>query len=519
MPYFPPNQASETALSILAKLLTVDGSESGLDADTLDGLHASELGGGGVSDHGLLTGLSDNDHPQYYLASNVSSYAATLLLAADAATARTVLGLSSMAVATEANYLLVDGTRNSTGTQQFTAGVKTGIIRAITDSATAIQLQNASGTAVVTVDTTNSIVKLPSKIDANNIRIAYVPGGNFTGTMYFGTGGSALSHVSGFDGQFNIAVGVQALFLTTIGNSNAAIGYQAMRSNTTGSSNMSIGYQAMYSNIGGGSNVAIGSQALFYNTTGSSNMAIGYQALFRTTTSNNVAIGTNALRENTTGLNNSAIGTQAIYLSQSGTSCVGIGYQSLFNNNGSNNIGIGVQSLYTNTTGSGLVAIGYQSGYSETGSNKLYIANTSTATPLIYGDFSNGILKFHSTINTDAITNTLSLVKRRSSGLAGVGLGVALRAGLHSSTTEDQDAGRLMWQWATAIHDTRASRGNLTAYYMNTEQIAITWDGNSAGIKLGFYGSTPVSKQVVPTGSTVDTLITALQDLGLISQS
>ena len=44
MPYFPPNQTgTETALSILNKLKTVDGSGSGLDADTIDGLHANEL--------------------------------------------------------------------------------------------------------------------------------------------------------------------------------------------------------------------------------------------------------------------------------------------------------------------------------------------------------------------------------------------------------------------------------------------------------------------------------------------
>jgi uncharacterized coiled-coil protein SlyX len=33
------------------------------------------------------------------------------------------------------------------------------------------------------------------------------------------------------------------------------------------------------------------------------------------------------------------------------------------------------------------VALGYKAGYNETGSNKLYIANTDTSTPLIYGEF------------------------------------------------------------------------------------------------------------------------------------
>ncbi|WP_452220238.1 hypothetical protein [Lacinutrix salivirga] len=48
---------------------------------------------------------------------------------------------------------------------------------------------------------------------------------------------------------------------------------------------------------------------------------------------------------------------------------------------------------------SGNVFIGYQSGLQESGSNKLYIENSDSSTPLIYGDFNanevevNGTLK------------------------------------------------------------------------------------------------------------------------------
>lgn len=42
---------------------------------------------------------------------------------------------------------------------------------------------------------------------------------------------------------------------------------------------------------------------------------------------------------------------------------------------------------YTNATGSGNVFLGYNAGYNETGSDKLYIDNSNTSTPLIYGDF------------------------------------------------------------------------------------------------------------------------------------
>jgi hypothetical protein len=65
--------------------LLPQGHESGLDADLLDGHHATEIvekavresakipvkapamgGGGGVTDHGVLTGLTDDDHTQYF---------------------------------------------------------------------------------------------------------------------------------------------------------------------------------------------------------------------------------------------------------------------------------------------------------------------------------------------------------------------------------------------------------------------------------------------------------------------
>ena len=40
--------------------------------------------------------------------------------------------------------------------------------------------------------------------------------------------------------------------------------------------------------------------------------------------------------------------------------------------------------------GSGNVFLGYEAGYNETGSNTLYIANSDTSSPLIYGDFGTG---------------------------------------------------------------------------------------------------------------------------------
>jgi hypothetical protein len=57
---------------------------------------------------------------------------------------------------------------------------------------------------------------------------------------------------------------------------------------------------------------------------------------------------------------------------------------------GTANTVLGYQSGFNLSTGAGNVFLGYQAGYNETGSNKLYIANSNTSSPLIYGDFSTG---------------------------------------------------------------------------------------------------------------------------------
>ncbi len=87
-----------------------------------------------------------------------TAFIQTLLDDADAAAARGTLGLGTMAVATETDYLLASGARAgaTSQAQAFTSGVVTGIVRPATDSTTAVRVQNAAGSSdVLTVDTTN----------------------------------------------------------------------------------------------------------------------------------------------------------------------------------------------------------------------------------------------------------------------------------------------------------------------------------------------------------------------------
>lgn len=86
---------------------------------------------------------------------------------------------------------------------------------------------------------------------------------------------------------------------------------------------------------------------------------------------------------------------------------------------------------------------------------------------------------------TNAVFNMITL-SGRSSGTAAAGFGVGIAAQLESSTTNDQDAGRLTWAWATATHASRAAIGKLTAYYTSTEREVITWTATSSGATVLF---------------------------------
>jgi len=108
--------------------------------------------------------------------------------------------------------------------------------------------------------------------------------------------------------------------------------------------------------------------------------------------------GTDAGKVNV-GANNLFVGFESGKANTTGTPNTFIGYQSGYSNvSGTPNTFIGYQSGYSNTTGGGHVFLGNQAGYSETGSNKLYISNSNTATPLIGGDFSTNIVTIKSVL-------------------------------------------------------------------------------------------------------------------------
>lgn len=153
-------------------------------------------------------------------------------------------------------------------------------------------------------------------------------------------------------GNDNIHVGRDAGTSST-GTLNLFFGENAGKNNT-GTSNVFIGAFAGENNTGD-ANVFIGKETGVTNTSGYDGTFIGRgSGLYNTTGYRNTSIGKDSLKSNTTGNKNTAIGRG---------------------------------SMYSNTIGSSNVCIGYASGYNETGSHKLYIANSSLEKDIwLYGD-------------------------------------------------------------------------------------------------------------------------------------
>lgn len=140
---------------------------------------------------------------------------------------------------------------------------------------------------------------------------------------------------------------------------NVYVGIQAGQNNTTGMNNLGLGFGSLMVNTTGESNAGVGTYSLIKNTTGSRNLAIG----------------SSSMQENLSGDNNVAIGFGALRSVASTSS----------------NVAIGAYSGFA-TTGTGGVFIGSEAGRSETTGGKLYISNSNTVTPLVYGDFSAGFV-------------------------------------------------------------------------------------------------------------------------------
>lgn len=158
--------------------------------------------------------------------------------------------------------------------------------------------------------------------------------------------------------------------------------------------NVGIGYETMKDNTSGGANTALGFQSLHFNTIGNSNTAIGTWALRDNVSGNqNTAIGLHSQLENISGTANVTLGSHALRDNQSGGGNTVVGYSAGRQATGSNNIFLGANS-----------------GYNETNSNRLYIENSSSADPLIYGEFDTNFVRINGDFEVERATNVSATV-------------------------------------------------------------------------------------------------------------
>lgn len=236
------------------------------------------------------------------------------------------------------------------------------------------------------------------------------------------------------------------------GSGNTGVGYTSLQNNRV-RDNTAIGSQVMVANTSGRENVAIGRQAMQSGLLGDGNVGIGMRALSQNAGAKNVAIGRDVLR---------------------------------FNNSGSFNTVVGQEAGNQNLVGSSNVFLGYQAGFNETTSNKLYIENSNSATPLIYGDFANDSIRVNGLFTLDSAKD--------GSGYTFPGL-----SGTNGQILTSNGLGKVEWQNAAAVTLDRIVANstdyalvrsgafdiyfdNLPIYQMSRERLSIHFNDRNVAI-------------------------------------
>lgn len=311
----------------------------------------------------------------------------------------------------------------------------TGNISWINPSAVTGDLWNQLGNAGTDGGTSNFIGTTDNvslMVRTNNInRVRFTTGGHIetlnTNSSVFIGENAGLSNT----GLGNVNVGYNAGAPNTIGQYNVYVGYEAGRLMTTQSNNTFVGSFAGYNTSGGELNTLIGSGAGSSITDGDSNTMLGVSAGQASDEGDhNIIIGRSSGLYNYDGNNNIYIGTEAGYGSLDATLSAAL----------SNNVYLGYRSG-RNASGSNNIFLGYQSGFSEAGSNKLYIENSSSASPLIYGEFDTNLLRINGTLN---INNQFSFPNTD---------------GTANQVMQTDGAGNVTWEDPSSIDATTASNG------------------------------------------------------------
>lgn len=214
------------------------------------------------------------------------------------------------------------------------------------------------------------------------------------------------SGYSNSEGHDNVFVGFESGYNNTIGTRNTFIGNKAGRANINGIDNIFIGELSGFSNEVGSENIFIGKRTGQFVVNAVQNTFIGsYSGQQVTTGTDNTFLGHMTGLGVKTGSQNTYLGALAVNRDSSGVNNVALGFNAGGWSYGSNNIYLGV-AAGMNYEGDSSVFIGYNAGFYATGSEKLYIENTNSESPLIYGEFDNDQVVVNGSINYGSATGT-----------------------------------------------------------------------------------------------------------------
>ncbi|MEY1639053.1 tail fiber domain-containing protein [Tenuifilum osseticum] len=253
-------------------------------------------------------------------------------------------------------------------------------VKAVTDSDTLFAVKDRLGNNVFIVYPDAVQVIVPDDAKSNQ-RGAFVVSGR--GTSKGETNFVNLKKENYLIGH-NVAPNI------TTGKRNAVMGYEAGNTLTTASYNVVLGFSAGNKITSGSSNVYIGEEAGNMNSTGQTNVVIGQAAgKYGTQYSWCTLIGMGAGVDNN-GFYNTFIGGWCGSWNTNSYNNTYVGYKAGRQNTGDNagnNTLIGACAGET-MTGYGNVFIGCEAAKNVGAcNNKLYIDNSSTVSPLIWGDF------------------------------------------------------------------------------------------------------------------------------------
>jgi hypothetical protein len=350
-------------------------------------VNGQEIGGGGVTDHGALTGLADDDHTQYFK---------------------------------------TDGTRVMTGPIQFQNGGSADEVS--TDSASDSTSVLLTSSAVQEAISSNLVF---TEDGSNNIVGGTGATGDFltTGIRNFIAGVNAGSAIS--EGSNNVFVGFNAGEDTSTGNNNIGIGANALTQLTTGSDNIGIGgltgwqssERCIFIGNGAGSvydgneSVIIGYEAGTELLDGEDNVLIGSGAGRSDSGDYDdcVIIGSGAGSDLASGNGNTVIGRSAMVYNSANTGNTVIGFEAGRGSVGTDydysviighsayrlgatssstqhNIVIGRSAAENSVSGDGNIFMGYNAGKCDndaTHNDVVYIGDSAGGTNLLNGGVEN----------------------------------------------------------------------------------------------------------------------------------